>query len=837
MISLVSDKNENEVLKRHALLALEYLKDPSVIEELPDLSEQKDLISQAFLSMCTELNPDNPKCLQYFISAIKRNDFHGRYGILALKKEASIKEFLKNFISDEDFRREFLDDTSILGERDRELLKNIKLFFNEDVKKLCKEVLVKAMHYNVAHSAEKSPFLIGLAELLREDEPGFILEIVQQIKDSPDGKTGLYFANNFLVEIVHEEDVPAYIDFMVSMGEKMSALHLMQRVKFSKRQDAEKIYESGRPKLIGEYKLWEEKLSQPDTSLKNREEELLKRFHLLLEPAPNQFSHEVFRFYNENKDKLDGLITLDQKKRLEGLITGTIFKFVDPINHELKITSQQDGSKTFTANASVFSFGHAIITAKHLGINITEFRQKIINFIPFAYHNELSAIFELVKNITPEELAPVIDIYKQKKSDLWRHQTDSFVEAVEQYHITSAVPILKELVRESVLDKYARQKAINVVDLLVPSPTFLKEIISLYGNSQNIEERKLSEIANGLLITSHADSDAIKWRLQEISKRDGPCIEKQGVHSIDDFEDEVRHSKTFAKPLMQLKKSGFEEDYLKLLDSAMIIEAKGMEFHVYASYLWEIVYSYFDNLKECRSYQPLQLLEKKIVEIKDKSGANWLAARMVNLRRSYLEFLGKPKNISEAIRKYNELNALKDKKILNSDDLFRNLQDALDSDLRNWIEGEGAYKLLIGEKVYEQKRQEYEKLVQRTLKTQVENILLKRGFEVDLIREPELLDGKKVDFFVRYGFIGPVIVEVKLSSNSDLKGNNINESPSYKNIQHYTQGYRATHGILLIINNDGTDEKHILKIKEIFCGIPKVWSISFNCDTNTVENS
>ncbi len=226
------------------------------------------------------------------------------------------------------------------------------------------------------------------------------------------------------------------------------------------------------------------------------------------------------------------------------------------------------------------------------------------------------------------------------------------------------------------------------------------------------------------------------------------------------------------------------------------------------------------------------LLEAKIAEMKDRQGANWLAGRMVNLRRSYLAYLGKPRNISEAVKRYNNAREYDDKKIVTSDDLFRHLQDALETDLRRWIEGEGAYDLILGEKVYAAKRQEYEKLVQKTLKAQAENILLKRGFQVEVMREPELLDGKKTDFFVRYGFVGPVIVEVKLTSNSDLKGLVLTASPSYSSMERYMKGYYATHGILLVINNN--EAENIALIKETFQRIPNVWVQSFDCQKSLV---
>jgi len=172
------------------------------------------------------------------------------------------------------------------------------------------------------------------------------------------------------------------------------------------------------------------------------------------------------------------------------------------------------------------------------------------------------------------------------------------------------------------------------------------------------------------------------------------------------------------------------------------------------------------------------------------------------------------------VKRYNNAREFDDKKIRNSDDLFRHLQDALAIDLRHWIEGEGAYSLILGEKVFRSKKQEYEKLVQKTLKAHLEAILLRRGFQVDIDRESQLYDEKRADFLVRYGFVGPVVLEVKLTSNTDLKMRRLQDSSSYLSMERYMLGYGASHGIFLVVDNIGA--KNLAKVKETFVRIPNV---------------
>lgn len=830
LITYTKDKNENGVLQRHALQALEELHDPSVIDELTELVSSDELVSQAFLSMCIGLNPDHPKTLEFVFNAVSRGDFHGRYGLYEFKKAESVKAFLKRYNEDEAFRREFLDHASIFRDKDGIIVDLIKATADAEVREMCKETLVKSVHYNVAHNAEESVFLQKLWDFLRKDDPNFVLDMVKRIKESEDGKTSLYFAHNFFANTIEVEDVKPYVQAMIDAGEKYSAFTVMTRIKFSKRPNAQEIYEAGRSLLIEDYKKWEEGQTKSATAEQNeRAQGLLSEFRVLLEPEPGKYSNNVFDFFNDHAQQLNPLLTESDRKRIEELLTGTVFKFCDPGNHGLTITAEHEGSKTYTTNSTIRLFGDAIKTAKHIGFDVAPYRQQVLNLIPFAYTEELQTIFELVKDIKPNEMSKVFEVYKNRNSDLWRYMPESFIGAVKQYHVIEAAPILEALIMEPMIEKHARQEALTVLDSVASNPVFLKEVVEKYKDNVEDGEKKIAHIANGLLITTHADADAIRWRLQQVVERASAFIQKtHDVHWVNDLEDEISHSKTFARPLMELKYNGYENDYLSLLENAMGIWARGKEFHAYGEYLWEIVYAYFDNLKEYRSYKPLQMLESAIAGMEDRDGANWLAGRMVNLRRSYLGYLGKPRNISEAITKYNDAREYSDKKIRNSEDLYHHVQDALEVDLRRWIEGEGAYDLILGHSGPEHKRREYEKLIQKTLKTQIENILLKRGFQVEIVREPQLLDEKRVDFLVCYGFAGPIVIEVKLTSNKDIRGSKIEGSASYTVMKkEYMEGYGASHGIFLVINN--TNARNIPQIKEIFQKIKNVSVVSFDC--------
>ena len=830
LVVYTADANTNGVLQRHALFALGKLGDPSVIDRVPNLMNAEELVARAYLSMLAEIDPDNSTSLACFVEATKRDAIEGRYGLHAIKKAQSLKEFLRAFISDEYFRREFLDDTKIFEEQDQVLIDHISAVLDNELRDLAEDALVQSLDYETAYGSERSVFTTGLWKILRQSEAGFVSRMIDRVRRSPNPRATLLFSHQFFAEVIEAEDIPNFIDGMKAAGEDRSALSVMQLVKLSGRPEADAIYEAGRSCFPEQYRQWEEHSAQRRAASGDAGKRLLEEFRNRLDPEPGKFSHSVFSFYNGHASDLDPLFELKDRDRLVGLITGTVFKLVNPATHDLRITEESGGAKQYTMSSAIRLFRDALIAANRLKIDVRPYRQQILNFIPFSHSEELRVIFDIIKDVKASEMQAVLGVYRKRRSDLWRHLPSSFIDAVEQYHVAEAAPILKEFVTEPAFDSFVRHRALSVLDSIAPDPAFLEEIFERYNTVADENQQSLANVANGLLIASHTNAAAIRWRLKEVAVRVAAPSRPPGhariSRTVSDLENET-FGKTFAKPLMELKERGFEADFLDLLGEAIRIWGGGNEFRAYAQYLWEIVSSYFDNLKDCRSYLPLRQLEAKIAKIKDEDGANWLAARMVRVRQSYLAYLGKPRNVSEAVKKYNEVRSFDDKKIRNSDELFRHLQDALATDLRRWIEGEGAYSLILGKKVFSSKKQEYEKLVQKTLKAHLETIFLRRGLQVDIGREPQLYDEKRADFVIRYGFVGPIVLEVKLTSNTDLKAKRMQASASYSSMQRYMQGYGASHGIFLVVDNVGA--KNLPKVTETFQQIPNVWVQAVDC--------
>lgn len=834
LLAYAADVNENGVLQRHALQALEMLRDETVLDELPDLSKTDDeLINRQFLQTHFGLNADHPESVQYSIDAIKRNDFHGRYGLFEMKEKSSILQFLNALQNDEKFTEEFFDDSSLFDDKDGELIENIKSVFDKEVKKVINEVILELFRGRLSYSVRNSKFINGLIILLKDKGKNFLNKLIKDLNDTTKSPHALYFAQETFAQILEAKDVPTFIEAMSAAGDLRGTFNTMLRIKFSNREGAEKIFEAGRAKLPNEYSKWEkeQKNSVKNPFDKENRKRILKEFRIHLQPVPKQYNSSVFAYYNQHHNDLEPLTEKD-RKHLERLVTDSVLKF-NPSAHGLTANDyNSDGSiRSYTSSSISHYFDEALKTAQSLNIDITPYRTNIAQYIPFADTDDLRLMFELVKNFTHNELEPVVKIYSERSSDLWKHRPNTFIELVERYHLTDAVSILRDFVKEKSFTPYVRDRALSVVGSLSPDETFLKEIFVLYNASADSAEREIANTANGLLITAHANKEAIVWRIQEIENRIAsftrPSSRSKFAHTVGPLENELHFDRPFAKPLSELKHSGFENEYLEMLETALDVWSKGAEYHDYGQYMWETVFAYFENLKEQRVYEPLKKLQAKINAVSNQEGANWLANRAGRLRRSYLAQIGKPKNFSDAIMRYNEVRKLDAKNIGNVEDLFRYAQQVIEEDLKRWIEGEGAYDIIVAEKKFEGNAN-YEKLIQKTIKAQLENSFLKRGIAVDISREEQLLNEQRTDILIRHGFVGPLVLEIKLGSSKDLKKtvSGTKTSDSWKNMGVYMDGYRATRGIFLIIENTNKD---IVGAKVAFNEIPNVWATSLSC--------
>lgn len=187
-------------------------------------------------------------------------------------------------------------------------------------------------------------------------------------------------------------------------------------------------------------------------------------------------------------------------------------------------------------------------------------------------------------------------------------------------------------------------------------------------------------------------------------------------------------------------------------------------------------------------------------------------------------------------------NSLKSKRYIDiayDIELFKIIVDVINNELRQWI-NEGFYGVIKDLKSSTGGAIGREKLMQKTIVTQLEIFLLRRGLRPSDIkevpfrfyREVEKLDGEKTDIIITYGAIGAVMIELKRASNSELSRGELEKYRDDKFIPYMRQS-SCNYGIFLILRTDDKKSKRfnqkINSVKEIYKSSTNIEVIGIDC--------
>ena len=813
----------NNVLQRLTLSALAWYKDITLIKKVAkyiDLTD--DLVRQEFLTACKEADANNMFSIQQFIKGIKEGDsIYSRYGLYEVKEPSAVKKLLKNFIEDSSLLNIFLDRENIFEKnQDDVIIQNIKNVWDKEVCLLVKSFIISSYALRNRWLTEKSRLVKSMIILINEHEPYFVFELIEEIKNSSIlYKNIFWFIDAFAMLLKKGQVERFYSEFSSIENGKTLVFFTLKEVKYSQRTDAIEIYEEGRKYFKKDYKKLE-KRSSTTIQKENASDKYYKTFKSALWIKNDIYNLNIFGYYNAHKIDIDIHITLEDKEKLKEIAIQHVFEKFDPVDGEIYISKNNTDEINYTISVSLEIFRECLKLVNELDIDTSKYRQKIINYIPFAYHEQLEIIFLLIKTPSNQEIKMLLRNYlAEQKDDRKVFRPDSLIETCDKYHIVNAVDILKDFILNDKIEKYIRIRAMEVSTKLSPNESFLMEMFNKYDGITEISELAIK--ANELLIVGFMNNEAIQWRIEEIKKRVFPHIERKGVHSCNANEFEL-HEKKFAKPLMNIRDPKYTNAFLALLKLSFDFYEENEKYRLYASYLWEIVASYYDNLKEYRSYKPLLELEEVIRgSLELSEGVNWFLYRVRDLKKSYLNYIGKPQNISDCIKKYNTLKQNQYLDIATPRNLMELIEIVIDEDIQKWLGSEGGYGLQKGVKG------NIEELLQKTLKIQIENCLMKRGIRgVDIRREEQLADGRRIDFLISYGFIGPVLIELKRIDNREILS--VKEMVEYKSkMLDYIRGTNSYKGIFLMLQ---TNERYSLDIY-----LPKVKEVYKDCDNVVVK--
>lgn len=831
LVEFANDSNPS--LRRLSINALRNFNDLSLLKQIKTKSLSTTKIDyDELISACVDINPNDEYTIKVILEGLKNRTNTVIKCISKINSGIGIENLFKLLMSDEVALYEFLDECKKGEKYYLCLLENIRKVLDSELLEVLHSFIISAFKGRSPWRAEDSDIIKQISMLLKEKNERYIFDLISKIKGVLELHDKIMDFVNIFSAIIEKEDVEEFIDEMSSFKSGVrAALFTLQAVKFTKRKNSEIIYEEGRKFFSKEYS--EAEINWGKQSRKKHEPTMaLKDFRFKLEPSKGKYMPDVFSFYKSHKEELQKEISYEDKERLIALVKGSVFEVFDPRVQRLVIQEKNKNSMTYTVDTFMNVFGDCIKIAYDLNIDISKYREKIVAYIPFGYSEDLEAIFPLIPNPSNDEIKILLNVYNEKRDDdLAKFSPSNFIEACKAYNFTSkAAKILEGFIQQEEFIIHDRVTSLELLASLEGRSKYLEEIFVTYSQNKQSESYKLAECANENLISRYLDNDAILWRLDQVKHRAFSFSEPntEGAHWVSPQEQELNEKK-FAFPIMNLKNPDYKKLYLDILSYSFLKLQENGDYYHYSRYLWQIVIAYFDGLKELKTYSHLNDLEKYVDKYCSAyKEINFFEYKINELRQAYSIYLGKPNNISSCIKKYNSLKAFKYLDIVTPEDLKNILVSIIKNELRDWIEYEGAYKF-IG-----QNKGNQETLIQKTIKTQLENCMLRRGFrenEVTFIREPQLLDEKRIDILVFYGFVGPILIELKRVDNKEITNDKERELYKHKFLNSYIRGTKSHYGIFLLFNDNDkyTLSEYLHKLEDTYNNCPKVIILGVDC--------
>jgi hypothetical protein len=570
------------------------------------------------------------------------------------------------------------------------------------------------------------------------------------------------------------------------------------------------------PEIIEQYENPPDRSEQEVEQERRIKEKRYAHFKYLLEPEPGKFNYNVFKYTLDNIDAVLELAPEEELARLKDFVK-RILPEIDPGKANIVVTGE-DGNQ-FRVSNHIIHFCTYIELARALEIlnDIEIPRKHLVGFLPLMQDDSHTifkekVILEELGDITEEDVKYLKEFIESKKgSDFFAFSPVGIAKVISKYQIQSLVPILEDLVKDEHIPYYNRTRILELIVDILPREAFLKEVFELYKGEDNPDLFQIAILANEKLIELFNVEDAIAWRVTFIKEKlahkyEEPDQPDQLGHWYDPWQAEMHYQK-IAKVLINLRSEHLIPEVLDLLSHAFTLIKKDKAYKRYVDYLFKIVYQYYLGIKEKASYSVLKELFN-FIDTNFPKQKSFFSQYRTQLEIEYIQIHDKPLSIQPCINKYNKIKKRAYLPIYDVRDLSFLLRQIIEEDIKSFVYHQGFYKVidknfLVGRGIKRKNgsilmgniREDY---IQKTLKIQIENALLKRGFrEVDIIREQQLMDDKRIDLLVKYGFIQPIVIELKLLHNPEII--NAKERTQYKpKLMQYMSSQDANHCIYLI---------------------------------------
>ncbi|MCO5168176.1 MAG: hypothetical protein M9894_17685 [Planctomycetes bacterium] len=845
LVGFIKDSSEESVfptMQRECLHALREFNDLQILKSVEQsLHFHRDtLLLRTLVSVCGEIDPEADVTLDLVCRAMQSDDgvVEAFYVILAMKSQGSVVRLLSRLADDSTLLREALDHSTLFDDRLPAWARSVAgpacPELDAQIAQFVRAVILDS---GARHYGRRSPLLTGLVGAVAARDPKYVAQVVSMVVSEPPDKWSAYDLYD-LRELVTGALTPESLEPLVAQLRGRGDEHEQFASACALASESPAVLAKAKelfPAECAAHRAWADRNKGAEEQRRVAEARkvlagFIDRLH-----RGDQDRRDLFSYYMKHEGVLRELASAPHLTRLRELATGYLER-VNP-SDAWPETKWVD-ARAYTRDSWTAQLPYALRTAISLGVDVSQWRAAGVSYVPLEREFGDDGILSMFSPLTDHELDNVAGAYEAHR-DLRQIQSGRIVSLAQSTRSARFGALLRELVAGDAFHPSERVRALEVMVDNAPDAQARDYLGVIFTSLRCTSGRAegLRDKANELLIRHFRDPDAIGWRLAELVRRAFPFTRDRGsgrrirVGSSAE-EDELRHF-AFARPIMELAEPAFQLDMLDLMGISLDMSTWGDDYDEYSTYLRTVVVGYFDGLKRHGRYEPIDALEQFIRLNATVDDIRWFRHRLVQLRQSYMAAISKPRSVRDCVVTYNDFRTRSYLDVADARDLHHLVCEVLDVDVRNWIEAEGAYAFLGTGKVLDAKRQQYENLIQRTVKAQIRAALLARGLrDVNIIREQELDDGRKLDFVIWQGFVGPVVIELKLTSNTELRSRKNIEDYRSTLVQRYMQGVGATYGVFVLLQ---VDEQHPLDtklqtVREVYATMQgAVAAIGFKC--------
>lgn len=494
----------------------------------------------------------------------------------------------------------------------------------------------------------------------------------------------------------------------------------------------------------------------------------------------------------ETVDKLSKRIDFLSKQEHKPIVN-VITDFFNEIDLD-KLIVKKNGENSYRLSSTLVKIPSYVKVMYHLGCNalLEKYKDILIKTLPIVCRTtnfdsrEIKDIYKsVIGNINKDDKSAIVKWWKARKDDFMDISPDDIFICITDYGIDALSYKLEEYIEKYIEDDSLENRIAASRALEVISEDYckwdIKKYKDLFGRLKDESIESIKMQCNAIIIEKFQDSEAINWRIEYLKAN----VTKSFHNEAGDFrcisreESEMISTNPYMfRCFMNIKDNdSLINQMFDLFDFGLSLSVKS-DTQEYSSYLLRQIYLFFVNTNKITYISEL----RKRVEVFNTTNMSYLAYNIMNNAENI--FLKNERiTISKAIKLYNRCIDEFYLQIRNNGDLRRYFSK-IQYEVQKEIQDQGIYALVRQQSLSED-------YIQRELKNTIINKCCQMGLEtIQIDREVALQDNKRTDFLIRYGLCDPIMVELKLLNNKEIKEKKKRQQYKKKFVQ-YTNATNA----------------------------------------------